>query len=63
MEKVCKAFLSADITLYKLNNKYIKNLFHDIDIESATVKTKPDKPHFLLLVDRLRLLLQDGEAG
>ena len=24
------AFSSADIPLYKLNNKHIKNLFHDI---------------------------------
>ena len=31
MEKVAKAFLSADIPLFKLNNKHIKNLFHDID--------------------------------
>ena len=31
IEKVTKAFLSADIPLYKLNNKHIKNLFRDID--------------------------------
>ena len=30
VEKVIKAFLSADIPLYKLNNTHIKNLFHDI---------------------------------
>ena len=30
MEKVIKAFLSADILLCKLNYKHIKNLFHDI---------------------------------
>ena len=30
VEKVTKAFLSADIPLYKLNNKYAKNLFSDI---------------------------------
>ena len=30
VEKVTKAFLSADIPLYKLNNKHIKNLFSDI---------------------------------
>ena len=29
VEKVTKAFLSADIPWYKLNNKHIKNLFHD----------------------------------
>ena len=29
-EEVTKAFLSADIPLYKLNNKYIKQLFRDI---------------------------------
>ena len=29
-EKVTKAFLSADIPLYKLNNTHIKNLFRDI---------------------------------
>ena len=28
-EKVTKAFLSADIPLYKLNNTHIKNLFRD----------------------------------
>ena len=31
VEKVTKAFLSADIPLYKLNNTHIKNLFRDID--------------------------------
>ena len=30
VEKVTKAFLSADIPLYKLNNMYIKNLLRDI---------------------------------
>ena len=30
VEKVTKAFLSANITLYKLNNTHIKNLFRDI---------------------------------
>ena len=30
VEKVAKAFLSADIPLYKLNNTHIKNLFRDI---------------------------------
>ena len=30
VEKVIKAFLSADIPLYKLNNTHIKNLFRDI---------------------------------
>ena len=30
VEKVTKAFLSADIRLYKLNNTHIKNLFRDI---------------------------------
>ena len=29
-EKVSKAFLSANISLYKLNNTHIKNLFRDI---------------------------------
>ena len=29
VEKVTKAFLSADISLYKLNNKHIKNLVRD----------------------------------
>ena len=29
VEKVTKAFLSADIPLYKLNNTHIKNLFRD----------------------------------
>ena len=30
VEKVTKAFLSADITWYKLNNTHIQNLFRDI---------------------------------
>ena len=30
-EKVTKAFLSADIPLYKLNNKHVKNLFSDVN--------------------------------
>jgi len=30
VEKVTKAFLSADVPLYKLNNKHIKNFFCDI---------------------------------
>ena len=30
VEKVTKAFLSADIPLYKLNNTHIKNFFCDI---------------------------------
>ena len=30
VEKVAKAILSADIPSYKLNNKHINNLFHDI---------------------------------
>lgn len=30
VKKVTKAFLSADIPLYKLNNKHVKNLFSDI---------------------------------
>ena len=30
VEKVTKAFLSADIPLYKLNNTHIKNFFRDI---------------------------------
>ena len=30
VKKVTKAFLSADIPLYKLNNTHIKNLFRDI---------------------------------
>ena len=30
VEKVTKAFLSADIPLYKLNNTHIKNLYRDI---------------------------------
>ena len=30
VENVIKAFLSADISLFKLNNTHIKNLFRDI---------------------------------
>ena len=32
VEKLTKAFLSADIPLYKLNNTHIKNLFRDIGL-------------------------------
>ena len=31
MEMTTKAFYSADIQLYKINNKHIKNLFQEID--------------------------------
>ena len=30
VEKVTKAFLYADIPLYKFNNMHIQNLFHDV---------------------------------
>ena len=30
VEKVTKAFLSADILLYKLSNTHLKNLFRDV---------------------------------
>ena len=36
VEKVTKAFLSADIPLYKLNNTHIKNLFRDVDLRRRT---------------------------
>jgi len=43
VEKVTKAFLSADIALYKLNNKLVKNLFsdigHNLPAESTCRKT------------------------
>ena len=29
MKKVTKTFLSADVSLQKLNNKHIKKIFHD----------------------------------
>ena len=42
VEKVIKAFFSAHIPLYKLNNKHIKNLFHDIyhSLSSDTICRK-----------------------
>jgi len=43
VEKVTKAFLSANIPLYKLNNKHVKNLFsdigHSLPVESTYRKT------------------------
>ncbi len=39
VEKVTKVFLSADIPLYKLNNKHVKNLFSDIGHSLPTEST------------------------
>jgi len=43
VEKVSKAFLSANIPLYKVNNKHVKNLFsdvgHSLPAESTCRKT------------------------
>ena len=39
VEKVTKAFLSADIPLYKLNNTNIKNLFRDIGLRLPSETT------------------------
>ena len=39
VEKVTKAFLSADIPLYKLNNTHIKHLFRDTGHRSPSETT------------------------
>ena len=39
VERVTKAFFSADIPLYKLNNTHIKNLFRDIGHRSSPETT------------------------
>ena len=43
VEKVTKAFLSADIPLYKLNNTDIKNLFRDVT--DCHLKLRVDEQH------------------
>ena len=55
MEKVTKAFLSADIPLYKLNNKHIKDLFHDIG-HSLPSETTCRKTALHLSADNLQLI-------
>ena len=52
VENLTKTFLSADIPLYKLNNKHIKNLFHDIG-HSFPSKTACTKTVLQLSVDDL----------
>ena len=44
VKKVIKAFLSADIPLYKLNNTHIKNLYRDIGHRLPS-ETTLDKQH------------------
>ena len=39
VEKTTKAFLSANIPLYKLNNTHIKNHFHDLPSKTACRQT------------------------
>ena len=60
-EKVTKAFLSADIPLYKLNKTHMKNLFHDID-HSLPSETTFRKTVLQLSADelqRLRIAVHD----
>ena len=45
VEKVTKAFMSADILLYKLNNTDIKNLFPDIGYRLQSETTAISKQH------------------
>ena len=56
MKKITKAFLSADISLYKLNNKHIKNLFHGIG-HSLPSETAFKKPVLQLSVDELERII------
>ena len=51
--KVTETFLSSDIPLYKLNNKHIKNLFHDIG-HSLPFETICRKTLMQLNVDNLK---------
>ena len=53
MAKVTNAFLSADIPLHKLNNKHIKNLFHDIG-HSLPSETTCGKTVLQLSADELQ---------
>ena len=53
VEKVIKAYLSADISLYQLNNKHIKNLFRDIG-HSLISGTTCRKAVFKLSADELQ---------
>ena len=53
VQNVTKAFLSADIPLHKLNNKHMKNLFHDID-HSLPSETTCKKTVLQLSADELQ---------
>ena len=57
VEKVTKAFLSADIPLYKLINTHIKNLFRDIGHKQIFViideNTLSGTQYLYILVERL----------
>ena len=53
VEKVTKAFLFADIPLYKLNNTHIKNLFRDIG-HSLSSKTTCGRTALQLSEDELK---------
>ena len=43
VEKVTKAFSSADISLCKLNNTHIKNIFRDITCRRTTPQLSEDE--------------------
>ena len=61
VEKVTKAFLSANIPLYKLNNKHVKNLFSDIG-HSLPAESTCRKTVLKLGADelqRIRIVVED----
>ena len=54
VEKLTKAFLSADIPLYKHNNTHIKNLFHHIGHRLPSETTCIDEEALQLSEDELK---------
>ena len=61
VKKITKAFLSADIPLYKLNNTHIKNLFCDIShkLPSETTCRQTALPISEDELKRIRNAVQD----
>ena len=48
---------------YSLHNCVIEVKSHFEDVDQQQLKSKRDKSNLLLLVARISLLVQDGEAG
>ena len=61
VKKVTKAFLSADIPLYKVNNKHVKNLFSDI-CHSLLTETACRKTVLKLSADKLQRIRNEDDT-